>query len=180
MIFLIAASPGFGTPLLFYQTDTLHFSKPFLGVLTLISALSGIGAATFYHFACQRQSMKRMLVLSIIIHALGTLFYLYYHDSNTAIAISALEGATQTLAMLPVYDLATRGTPRGSEALGYSVMMSVWNLTNSLSDWIGSSLFTNFGLTFAHLVWLNAGTTALVLLLVPFLPAALLAQRDKV
>jgi predicted MFS family arabinose efflux permease len=122
--------------------------------------------------------MRDLPVASVIFHALGTLFYLYYQSPVTAIAITALEGVTQTLAVLPVYDLAARGTPRGSEALGYSVMMSVWNLTNSLSDWVGSSLFTHYGLTFEHLVWLNAGTTALVLVAVPFLPAALLQRRD--
>jgi len=179
MIFLIAAAPGFGTPLLFYQTDTLGFSKPFLGMLTLVGALFGLIAASFYYKACQKQSMRAMLVISIVIHALGTLFYLFYHNATTALLITALEGATQTLAILPVYDLAARGTPKGSEALGYSIMMSVWNLTNSLSDWLGSSLFTHLGLTFSHLVWLNAGTTALVLLVVPFLPQALLAQKDK-
>lgn len=179
MICLIAASPGFGTPLLFYQTDTLHFTKPFLGMLVLISAVTGLLAATFYHRACRQRSMKRMLIVSITIHALGTLFYLFYHSVPAAIAITALEGATQTLAVLPVYDLAARGTPKGSEALGYSIMMSVWNLTSSLSDWTGSSLFTHFGLTFSHLVWLNAGTTALVLLVVPLLPGALLEQKDE-
>jgi len=178
MIFLIAASPGFGTPLLFYQTDTLGFSKPFLGTLTLIGAVFGLLAATFYHRACQRGSMQRILIVSILIHALGTLFYLFYHSRATAIGITALEGATQTLAVLPVYDLAARGTPKGSEALGYSVMMSVWNLTSSLSDWTGSFLFSHFGLTFSHLVWLNAGTTALVLLVMPFLPRTLLEQKD--
>ena len=178
MIFLIAASPGFGTPLLFYQTDTLKFSKPFLGGLALIGALFGLFAASFYHRLCQRQSMRGILISSIVIHALGTLFYLFYHSPETAVAITALEGATQTMAMLPVYDLAARGTPKGSEALGYSIMMSVWNLTNSLSDWIGSSLFTHYHLTFAHLVWLNAGTTAFVLCVVPFLPRTLLLQRD--
>jgi hypothetical protein len=29
-----------------------------------------------------------------------------------------------------------------------------------------------------HLIWLNAGTTALVLLALPFLPRALIEQRD--
>jgi hypothetical protein len=54
----------------------------------------------------------------------------------------------------------------------------LWNLTNSLSDWTGSTLFARFGLTFHHLVWLNSGTTALVLLAIPFLPSALLHRRD--
>lgn len=179
MIFLIAAAPGFGTPLLFYQTDTLHFSKPFLGILTLIGAAAGLAAATAYHRLCQRRSLQHMLALSIVIHALGTLFYLLYRDSTSALIITALEGATITLATLPVYDLAARGTPRGSEALGYSVMMSVWNLTNSLSDWLGSTLFSHLGLTFSHLVWLNAGTTALVLFAIPLLPRDLLTQQDK-
>jgi MFS family permease len=178
MIFLIAASPGFGTPLFFHQTDTLHFSKLFLGNLGLVGAAFGLFGASFYHGACQRLSVRRLLVASVIIHALGTLFYLFYHSPTSALAITALNGVTQTLAMLPVYDLAARGTPRGSEALGYSVMMSVWNLTNSLSDWVGSTLFTWYGLTFHDLVWLNAGTTALVLLAIPFLPRALLQRRD--
>jgi predicted MFS family arabinose efflux permease len=178
MIFLIAASPGFGTPLFFHQTDTLHLSKQFLGNLGLVGAAFGLLAAGYYHRACQRLSMRHMLVASVVVHALGTLFYLWYQSPATAVAITALEGVTQTLAVLPVYDLAARGTPRGSEALGYSVMMSVWNLTNSLSDWIGSTLFTHYDLTFHHLVWLNAGTTALVLVAIPFLPRALLQRRD--
>lgn len=178
MICLIAASPGFGTPLLFFQTDTLKFDKPFLGFLTLIGAAFGLMTATFYHRACQKLDMKKMLIISIIIHAVGTLFYLFYQSRELAIVITALEGITQTLAVLPVYDLAARGTPRGSEALGYSVMMSVWNLTNSLSDWLGSSLYTHLHLTFDNLVWLNAATTALVLLVIPFLPKTLLEQKD--
>jgi predicted MFS family arabinose efflux permease len=123
-------------------------------------------------------SMRKILIVSISVHALGTLFYLFYHSGATAIAVSALEGVTVTMAVLPVYDLAARGTPKGSEAMGYAVMMSVWNLTNSISNWTGSYLYTRYALTFFHLVWLNAGTTALVLLVVPFLPRALLAQRD--
>lgn len=178
MIFLIAASPGFGTPLFFHQTDTLKLTKPFLGMLSLVSAVFGLTAAAFYHKACQRGSMKLLLIGSILVHALGTLFYLFYRTPTTAIVVTAIEGVTQTLAILPVYDLAARGTPKGCEALGYSVMMSVWNLTNSLSDVTGSWLFTRFHLTFTDLVWLNAGTTALVLLVIPFLPRNLLAQTD--
>ncbi len=178
MIFLIGASPGFGTPLFFHQTDTLKLTKTFLGMLSLVGAAFGILGATFYHRYCQRLPVRTLLVISILIHGLGTLFYLLYRSQGSAIAVTALEGVTETLAMLPVYDLAARGTPRGSEALGYSVMMSVWNLTKSLSDVFGSYLFKTFGLTFAHLVWLNAGTTLLVLLAIPFLPHALLHRRD--
>jgi Na+/melibiose symporter-like transporter len=180
MICLIAASPGFNTPLLFHQTDVLHFSKPFIGMLGLVSAATGIGATIVYYAACRKLSLRMLVACSIVVHALGTLFYLNYHSVQTAIFITALSGITGTLAMLPVYDLACRATPKGSEAIGYSIMMSVWNLTNGLSDVTGSWLFSRFHLTFMHLVWLNAGTTLLVLLVVPFLPAALMMRRDAV
>ncbi len=180
MICLIAAAPGFGTPLFFYQVDSLHFSKQFIGNLGLIHAAFGLLAAWIYQRACLRAPLKTLIVSSIVVHALAALFYLYYRSWQTAVAITALEGMAQTLAMLPVYDLAARATPIGSEALGYSVMMSVWNATNSFSDWSGSVLYETFRLTFRHLIWVNSGTTLLALVAVPFLPLALLRQRDVV
>lgn len=178
MIFLIAASPGFNTPLLFYQTDTLHFNKLLIGSLSTVSAATGILGTILYFVACRRFNLRTLLAASIIVHAIGTLFYLRYNSVQSAIAITAVSGLTGTLATLPVYDLAFRATPKGSEALGYAVMMSVWNFTNGISDWTGSWLFARFHLTFLHLVWLNAGTTTLVLFVVPFLPAALAMRRD--
>jgi predicted MFS family arabinose efflux permease len=178
MICLIAAAPGFGTPLFFHQTDTLHFSKKFIGSLVLVGAASGLCGAALYHAVCRHLNLRALLAGSVLVHALGTLFYLAYHSHTSALWITALSGITVTLATLPVYDLAARATPRGSEAIGYSVMMSVWNLTNALSDWSGSYLYGHFRLTFLHLVWLNAGTTALALVAVPFLPLALIMRRD--
>ena len=131
------------------------------------------------HFIPQgRVPLWRLLTISIIIHAVGTLFYLGYRSFGSALIITAIEGAAQTLAILPLYDLAARATPRGSEALGYSVMMSVWNLTAALSDLAGAYLHDRFHLSILQLVWLNAGTTALVLVAVPLLPAALMRRRD--
>ncbi len=178
MIFLIAASPGFNTPLLYYQTDTLHFSKLFIGGLGTVAAATGIAGTILYFAVCRTLTLRTLLSWSIVVHAIGTVFYLRYHSASTAIVVTGISGLTGTLATLPVYDLAFRATPRGSEALGYALMMSVWNLTNGLSDWTGSWLFSEFKLTFLHLVWLNAGTTLLVLAVVPFLPAALVSRRD--
>lgn len=178
MIFLIAASPGFNTPLLFYQTNVLHFDKELVGYLTFISAATGLLTTMGYFAACRKVPVRTLIVFSILVHAAGTIAYLFYHDKNSAIIITAISGVTGTLTMLPVYDLAARGTPKGSEAIGYAVMMSVWNLTNALSDWTGSTLFSRIHLAFSSLVWVNAGTTLLVLLVVPFLPAALMARKD--
>ena len=57
-------------------------------------------------------------------------------------------------------------------------MMSVWNVGAALSDLAGSFFFSHYHLTFKNLVWLNAGTTALVLLVIPLLPRRLVEPRE--
>jgi hypothetical protein len=178
MVILIAASPGFGTPLFFYQTNTLHFSKPFVGFLTSWNAGFGLIGAWIYYATCRRLPVQVLLYACVVVHALGTITFLSYHSHASAIVITGLAGITGTMTILPVYDLAARATPSGAEAIGYAVMMSVWNFTNAFSDWTGSKLFDRWKLTFHSLVWLNAGTTALVLFVIPLLPAALLRAKD--
>jgi predicted MFS family arabinose efflux permease len=180
MIFLLAAAPGLGTPLFFYQTNVLHFSKKFVGFLGLVSAASGMVAALLYHPVCRQFNLRSLVAASIVIHALGALFYLGYRSQETAILISALSGVTGTLAMLPVYDIALRATPRGSEAIGYAVMMSTWNLTNALSDLTGSYLFDRLHRNLSPLIWIDAVTTLVVVVAVPFMPRALTTREDGV
>jgi BT1 family len=75
-------------------------------------------------------------------------------------------------------DLAARATPRGNEGLGFALMMSVRNGGAALSDIFGSFLIDRHYVTFFNLVWLNAGTTALILFVIPFLPRILVEARD--
>jgi len=185
LVCLVVAAPGFGTPLLYYQTDVLHFSTKFVGVLTAVSAVfAGIGAYVFSR-VCGRVSLRPLLLAGILTHTLAALLYLGYRGHTSAIVITCVYEFAQTLALLPLYDLAMRATPRGSEALGYSVMMSAWNLTTRLSDNVGSYLFdagkhwvASGNMAFVGLIVLNSATTALVLLAVPLLPRALTDRKD--
>jgi predicted MFS family arabinose efflux permease len=118
------------------------------------------------------------LVLSIVCSVVTTLPYLGYVSKRTAIIIEGLGMLGATLAQLPLLDLAARATPKGSEALGYSVMIAFWNIGISVSDVLGSYLYDHFQLTFKNLVWVNAGSTALVLLAIPFLPGYLVNRTE--
>lgn len=180
MIFLLAASPGMNTPLFFYQTNVLGFSKEFVGFLGLIGAACGIAAATLYFRVCRRFSLRTLVAASIVIHTLGGLCYLGYRSPETAMLITGINGMTAALAMLPVYDIAARATPRGSEAIGYAVMMSMWNLTNAISDVTGAALFDWMNRRLAPLVWVDAVTTLLVIFAVPLMPRALSTREDTV
>ena len=118
------------------------------------------------------------MYFAIGINSLFTLSYLFYHSATAAIFIDAQYGFVFTLAELAMMDLAVRATPKGSEALGFALMMSVRNGGQSLSDIFGSWLIDQHHVSFFKLVWLNAGTTALVLAVIPFLPAILTETSD--
>ena len=77
MIILIAASPGFNTPLLYYQENPFT-SQSGLSFRSSISAASGILGTIVYFSACRRMSIGSLLSGSIVLHACGTLFYLWY------------------------------------------------------------------------------------------------------
>lgn len=179
LMFLVYTMPGFATPLYYFQTDTLKLSQEFIGILILLAGAFGLLGALIYGLLCRRMNLRWMLTASIALGALATLGYLFYHSGTAAAIIESENGLLGTLAPLALMDLAVRATPRGSESLGFSLMMSVTNIGMALSDISGSWLIDHHFATFFNLVWINAGTTALVLLVIPFLPSALLDRPDE-
>jgi Na+/melibiose symporter-like transporter len=178
LLFLVYIAPGFGTPLYYFQTDTLKLSQPFIGTLIFIAGAGGIVGTALYAVLCQRLPLRWMLFLGIGVSVLGTLCYLFYRSATAAALIEAENGFVGTLAELGLMDLAARATPRGSEGLGFAIMMSVRNGGLALSDIFGSWLIDQHHVTFFKLVWLNAATTAIILMIIPFLPRALIDQHD--
>ncbi len=179
LIVLFFFSPGFTTPLLYRQQNMLKFSDQFLGTLTLVDGVALVAGASLYGLICRRFSLRTMLMVGIVCYGGSALLYLGYHpDHNEAIGIEVLSQFLQGVGVLPLYDLATRATPRGGEGMGYALMMSARNIALFGADWVGSKLLQSYHLHWNTLVWLNAGTTFVCLLLVPFLPGILMRKRE--
>jgi predicted MFS family arabinose efflux permease len=174
---LVYVSPGFTTPLLYMQTDKLHFSPPYIGLMETIEGVSGLIGAAIYGVICRRFNLRQLLTSAIAVNALATLLYLGY-SRDSAPFVHALSGFAVVVSELSLMDLAVRSTPRGCESLGFSLMMSARNLALGGSDVIGSRLIDTYGWVFHQLVWLNAGTTALVLIFIPFLPRPIMSRKD--
>jgi predicted MFS family arabinose efflux permease len=179
LIFLFYMTPGIGTPLYYRQTEALKFQQSFIGWQNVISSMTAILGALAYAHVCKRVKLRPLLVFGIVLGTLGTLLYLGYDSSFSAVVIVAVNGLLGTFGVLPLFDLATRATPKGSEGLGFALMMSLRNFALFSADWIGSWLTQSFHWPFSRLVMLNAGTTLLVLIVIPFLPAALVEKSDE-
>ncbi|PYM12069.1 MAG: hypothetical protein DMD81_25050 [Candidatus Rokuibacteriota bacterium] len=159
------------------QTGVLKFSAPYVGLMETIEGAAGFAGAALYAVACRRFTLRQLLSVGIAINALGTLLYLFY-ARDTAPAIHAIGGLITMWSELALMDMAVRATPRGCESLGFALMMSARNFALGGSDVIGSWLIDSQHWTFPGLVWLNAGTTALVLIFIPFMPRVLMSRRD--
>jgi hypothetical protein len=112
--------------------------------------------------------------------ALGTFGYPFYRSGSAAAIVEYENGLLAMLAVLSLIDLGARATPRGREGLGFALMMSVQNGALAHSDASRSWLIDRHYVTSFNLVWLNAGTTALILLVIPFLPWVLVDRPDDV
>jgi Na+/melibiose symporter-like transporter len=174
---LLYFAPAFETALFYYQTQTLKFSSQLIGNLFALSAAFSLVAPLVYVYMCRRLQLRHSLVFATCLNVIGILLLLAYRSRAAAMWISSANGLLGALATLTVYDLLARATPKSSEAFGYSVMFSVANIVSSASDIWGSWLWDQSH-NFATLVWLNAGTTAMVLVVIPFLPARLLDWSD--
>jgi Na+/melibiose symporter-like transporter len=179
LLFLVYLAPGFQTPLLYHQQDVLRFAPTFMGQLQLIGGAGALLGAAVYAWLCRRVPLRTSLIAGILLNTGSTLFYLGYDSPAAAVAITFTAALLGSIALLPIYDLAARATPGGSESFGYALLLSVQSLAMfGVSDVVGSGLYDRLHVGFKSLVWINAASTAAVLLFVPWLPRALLAPRD--
>ena len=177
-IFLKDLSPGFGTPLFYYQTNLLHFDPKFIGWLGGLSNGAAIIGALIYAWICTRVPLGRLLTIGIVLSAMGTLLFLGYKTPCSALIIQGLSGLMGVLVSVALMDLAARASPRGTEAMSYSLLMSAANLGGTGSDILGSWLYESLHVSLPALICLSAGTTLLALLAVPLIPRSILTRRD--
>ncbi len=175
---LIKFSPGFGTPLFYHQSETLRFTPQMIGYLGFAAAAAGLLGSICYMRLCRRVALDRLIWIGAGLHALSALGYFGYGSVGAAFAIEAAYGLCTALAFMPIFDLLARATPKDFAALGYALIFSLGSLSVSGSDLIGSWLYEHLERSFTGMILLNAGTSALVLLVIPFLPRALVAHRD--
>jgi predicted MFS family arabinose efflux permease len=184
LIFFIQAVPTFRSTCFYeYQSKTLHYSDASLGWLGLV----GYGAALFssgvYAWICRKIPLRASLFGTIFVTALSALPYLFYTVYKPymprAAAIESVGTFLQYLAYLPLFDLVVRATPKGSEALGYSVLIGVWNLGLMIGTKTGPMLYEHsLHKHMNHLIWLNAGLTLAGVIFVFLVPNALVEKRE--
>ncbi len=159
-------SPSLGTPLFYYQTDTLKFSQQFIGTLMSLSSAGAIVGALTYGGLSRVVPLKWLLNAAIALGVMSTLAYLAYRTATTAILIDTSTGCIGMLATLAFLDLAAKACPKQAEGTFFALLMSINNAGVQGSQIIGGWLYGSVG--YSNLILISAGFTALCWLIVPF------------
>jgi hypothetical protein len=177
---LFYSAPGLTTAVFYLQQNELHMDTRGQGLLQMIGGIGGVVAAIGYGFFCRHIKLRTLLVSCLVLGTAADLGYLFYSSVANARIIEAFgsNGFGYTLAELALMDLAVRATPAGSEALGFSLMMSVRNFALYGTDWLGSAMLETYHLHFHTLVMLNALTTAITVPLIFALPVSLVRKKE--
>jgi len=181
LLFFIQAVPTFrSTSFYQYQINTLHYNNTQLGWLTMVGYAAALLSSGFYAWWCRKASLRVSLYGAVLVTSLSAVPYVFYtSDMPRAMAIESVGNFLQILAYLPLFDIAVRSTPKGSEALGYSLLIGVWNIGLMIGNKTGPMFYEEvFHRNINSLIWLNAGVTLAGVIIVLFLPASLVAQRE--
>jgi MFS family permease len=166
-LFFWNLSPSFGTPLLYYQTDILQFSKVFIGTLGAVSNAAGIlGALLFFAF-CRGFPLRRLLFFAVALGAVSSASFLALNGPKSAIVLYFTFGLISQITHLAVLDLAARSCPVRAEGTVFALLMSCLNVGRTGATALGGWLYDHAG--FTPLILASTSCTALCWLIVPLL-----------
>jgi predicted MFS family arabinose efflux permease len=127
-----------------------------------------VGALLYRRFF-EDISSKRILNLSIVLGTVTTAAFVFLVGETSAAILNFCSGFSGMVVTVATATLAADYCPPGSEGFTFAVMMSIINLSTSLSGTFGGFLFDRFHGDLTLLILVSAAFPAFALVLVPFL-----------
>jgi MFS family permease len=180
-LFLWSFNPFNMSVLYLYATQHLGISEKSYGFsLSMLSVGAMVGSLA-YGLYCRRVAIPWLIHLAIIAGILSTLAYFAVGGPTSAAVISAVVGFTYLTGNMVQFDLAARACPPHVAGTTFALLMSVSNLSLSLSAAVGGWLYDGWSMrwgattAFRLLVATGALSTALCWFVFPAIKRILAA-----
>ncbi len=177
-VFYFTLTPSGSTAQLYFEVDTLHFSKQFIGDLGQWAS-AGVILGILTVIAISRRISVRTLVWGGWV--IGTLAYLLnfaLRDHLSAKIIFFVISYFGIMSSLSILTLAARACPPKIEGTVYGLFIAAVGLAGTLSNKIGGILYEHYGVPHHSAVygwhalnWWGFGLTVLAAGLIPLMPA---------
>ena len=140
-LFLLNFNPFSADVLYVYMTENLELSEQFVGNLDSVSSGASIAACVLYGIYAPRIPLRYLIYGSIVLATFSTLAYLGLHGKTSAVLISVVVGFAFMLTGLIQLDIAARFVPVASAGTAFALLMSLVNLSVSMSAVAGGGLY---------------------------------------
>ena len=178
--FLFYFAPGIQTALFYRQQDVLHMSTKQQGVMMFLNGIFAMLTAVIYGgYAAKRWNLRKLLFWCIVAGAVSQMGYAFYNSMSQAYIIEITWGLGWAAADMALCDLYMRATPAGSEALGFSLMVSVRNLSLFGADWLGAKAMETYHIHFSTMAIANGLISLSAVPFIFLLPGLIVDQRDS-
>jgi predicted MFS family arabinose efflux permease len=178
--FLFYFAPGIQTATFYRQQNVLHMSTQQQGVMLFLNGIFAMVTATIYgSYAAKRWSLRKLLLWCIVAGAIAQMGYAFYNSMGQAYIIESFWGLGWASADMALTDLYMRATPSGSEALGFSLMVSVRNLSLFGADWLGSKAMDTYQIHFSTMAIANGVISLIAVPFVFWLSGSIVDHRDS-
>ncbi|QHB56871.1 MFS transporter (plasmid) [Ralstonia solanacearum] len=177
--FLWNFAPGSATPLQFYLTNTLHASDSVYSYYNGIFAAAFIPTFLLYGVLCKKVSLNKLLWWGTLVAVPQMIPLAFIHSANLALVLAAPIGLMGGVATAAYFDLAMRSCPPGLQGTLMMLVDGVLALSARAGDLLGSWIYNSSPTHgFTYCVIATTVVYALILLLIPMAPKALIATRD--
>lgn len=178
-VFYLIFTPGTNTALFYYKTNTLHFSKQFIGDLGQYGAAGAMLGIAAFALVSRRASLLTIVLGAWLLDCAQYAVNFALHDMLTAKIVTFVVYFIGIVYVLCLYTLAARACPPQIAGTIYGLFMAAILLAGALGEKVGGTLYDFCGPTSHHSAaygWyaLNGWGLALTIpagLLIFFLPA---------
>ena len=174
--FLLSFNPFSADVFYVHMTAELGFTDQFVGLTYTVSSFASILACVLYGIFAKRVSLRFLLHGSVGCSVLATLVYVGVGGKTSLLVISFAYGFIYMITNLTQLELAARYCPTAAAGTVFALLMSLANLSVSLSSIVGGHLYEAWrpalgtGRAYTLLVVVGASFTALGWLLIPLFP----------
>jgi MFS family permease len=176
ILFLWDFSPGWQTPIFYYLSDHVKISGEQFSWFAALFALFPIPAMILYGFLCRWIPLRGLLWWGTLFAILQGPTALLAQSALSAMTAAALGGLLGGFATAAYFDLLMRACPEGLEGTGYMLAVSGIFVATRSGDLFGSWLYVRGG--FVTSIVATTIATALIVLVIPFIPKHLIATRE--
>ncbi len=169
-------APAIGTVLQYHITGTLHGSDAQWGEWNAIFLGAFIPIYILYVRLCRRYTLRTLLWVGLGIGSLQMAPMLLAHTANGALIAAAGLGLMGGIAQGAVTDLTIRSAPRGLESTMMMFYWAMYYVAVRVGDLVGTWIYAGWG--FHTALYATICTTALTLLVIPFIPKGLINTTD--